>query len=112
MLPGFKNQSGGAVAFSGGELKWDDNHQGNDQMKGMIQTAAWDAHTLATFSNTMPGWHNARDIALWKTWMGPDYTTQQQRVVGKRNTTCWPLLVSQHADSTVRQLQTGFELFR
>ncbi|KAI8933116.1 hypothetical protein NX059_009759 [Plenodomus lindquistii] len=73
-------QPGGANAFSGGELKWDSDHQCSDFQKGKYQTAAWDAHTLAVFSDREPDAHNPKDIALWKTWMGPDYATQQKRI--------------------------------
>lgn len=75
-------QPGGVNAFSGGELKWDGDNKCDDKQRGMFQTAAWDAHALATFSNQQPDPHNARDVALWKTWMGPDYSTQQQRIAG------------------------------
>jgi hypothetical protein len=75
-------QPGGVVAFSGGELKWDKDHNCNEQQMGKYQTAAWDAHALAAFADLEPDEHNASDIALWKTWMGPDYPTQQKRISG------------------------------
>lgn len=77
-----KAQPGGVNAFSGGELKWDKDHGCDEEQMGMYQTAAWDAHALAAFSDLEPDAHNSRDIALWKTWMGPDYPNQQKRIAG------------------------------
>ncbi|KAF2793033.1 hypothetical protein K505DRAFT_350230 [Melanomma pulvis-pyrius CBS 109.77] len=70
----------GAVAFSGGELKWDKDHKCDEEQMAQYQTAAWDAHVLAAFADLEPDEHNARDIALWKAWIGPDYPTQQKRI--------------------------------
>ncbi|OAL45486.1 hypothetical protein IQ07DRAFT_648187 [Pyrenochaeta sp. DS3sAY3a] len=73
-------QPGAVNAFSGGELKWDNDNGCSDEQKGKYQTAAWDAHALAAFSDLEPNPHNSRDIALWKAWMGPDYPNQQKRI--------------------------------
>ncbi|KAF2872928.1 hypothetical protein BDV95DRAFT_568343 [Massariosphaeria phaeospora] len=80
-LKDLQAQTGGVVAFSGGQIKWDDDNQCDDTKKGVYQTAMYDAHILATYASTLPDGHNAKDIALWKTWIGPDYITQQQRIV-------------------------------
>lgn len=71
---------GGAGAFSGGELIWDGDNRCDDEQKGVFQTAAWDAHSLATLLDSEPDPHKEDSIALWKTWMGPDYSLQQHRI--------------------------------
>lgn len=75
-------QPGGVNAFSGGELKMDSDHRCNEDQIGIYQTAAWDAHSLAAFADSEPDAHNAKDVAIWKTWMGPDFATQQKRIAG------------------------------
>ncbi|RAR16231.1 Metalloproteases (zincins), catalytic [Stemphylium lycopersici] len=74
-------QPGGVTAFSGGELKWDSDNKCDDSQKSKFQTAAWDAYILAQFSDREPDGHDAKDIALWETWIGPNYASQQKRIV-------------------------------
>ncbi|KAF2850713.1 hypothetical protein T440DRAFT_396568 [Plenodomus tracheiphilus IPT5] len=47
-------QPGGVNAFSGGELKWDNDHRCDEKQQGMFQTAAWDAHSLAFNADDEP----------------------------------------------------------
>ncbi|KAF2819124.1 hypothetical protein CC86DRAFT_432123 [Ophiobolus disseminans] len=61
-----KAQPGGIGAFSGGELKWDSDNKCDERQKGMFQTAAWDAHALAQFTDQEPNPHNYKDIAFCK----------------------------------------------
>ncbi|KAH7080719.1 hypothetical protein FB567DRAFT_448489 [Paraphoma chrysanthemicola] len=61
-------QPGGVNAFSGGELKWDSDHRCDERQQGMFQTAAWDAHSLAFNADDEPDGHNAKHVALWKTF--------------------------------------------
>ncbi|KAF2749248.1 hypothetical protein M011DRAFT_475975 [Sporormia fimetaria CBS 119925] len=68
-----KNKRDGAIAFSGGAFKWMKDNQCTESQKAQMITAAWDAHTLAVYADTIADDHKARDIALFKTWMGPDY---------------------------------------
>jgi hypothetical protein len=75
-------QPGGVTTFSGGEIKWDSDHQCDNKQQAILQTAAWDAIILASFADQEPDPHNVHDITLWKTWMGPDYATQQKRISG------------------------------
>ncbi|CAI6341999.1 unnamed protein product [Periconia digitata] len=69
-------------AFSGGEFKWDSNNKCNPEQKGRIEVAANDAITLSLFADKEPDQHDAKAIALWKTWIGPDYSTYQKRIAG------------------------------
>ncbi|KAF2259767.1 hypothetical protein CC78DRAFT_585532 [Lojkania enalia] len=75
-------QPGAVTAFSGGEMKWDSDYESDDKQQAMCQTAAWDAITLARFADQEPDPHNVHYITLWKTWMGPDCSTQQKRIAG------------------------------
>jgi hypothetical protein len=75
-------QPGGVNAFSGGELKWDSDHGCDETRQGIYQEAAWDAYSFAAFVNKAPDPDDAKDIAIWKTWIGADYPTQQKRIVG------------------------------
>lgn len=60
------------------------SHDGScsSTQRGQLETAAWDASTLANYASNWPA--NARGIAAGKFYMGPDYSTQQQRIKGKR----------------------------
>ena len=62
-------QNGGVIAFSGGDLKFDDQRC-DDTKKGQLETAAWDALTLATFAGTSAPSRTFRDIVSWKTYIG------------------------------------------
>jgi hypothetical protein len=75
-------QPGGVNAFSGGEIKWDSDHRCDQNQQGMFQTAAWDAHSLAFNADEEPDGRNAKHVALWKTWIGPDFPAQQKRIAG------------------------------
>ena len=75
-------QPGGVSVFSGGELKWDEDHQCTETQQGKLIDAAWDAHTLADFFSQKLDGHVSKDIALYKTWMGPDFALFQKRIAG------------------------------
>ncbi|KAF1828326.1 hypothetical protein BDW02DRAFT_246703 [Decorospora gaudefroyi] len=67
-------------AFSGGELKLDKNHGCSKTQVGQLQTGAWDALALGAFTSSEPNPQNARDVALWKTYIGPDWPSQSKRI--------------------------------
>jgi hypothetical protein len=69
-------------AFSGGELKMDKNHQCSNTQIGQLQTAAWDALTLGAYTSSEPNPQSAKDVALWKTYIGPDWPSQSKRIAG------------------------------
>jgi hypothetical protein len=76
-----------ANAQSGGGLTFEKDSQCSDDQKSILETAAYEAMTLATFGGHNPS--SARDIATWKAYIGPDYANQQGRITG----TCYPLLL-------------------
>lgn len=73
-------QQDGVVAFSGGSLKFDDESCNQDQVDA-IETAVWDTTTMAKFANHQPT--SGPDIAAWKTWIGPDFWTLKDRILGE-----------------------------
>ncbi len=77
-LSDLMGQEDGVVAFSGGSVKFRGCKQ---HQREAIETAVWDALTLSAFIKDAPT--SAKDIATWKTWIGPDYSAQQQRILGK-----------------------------
>lgn len=81
-LQALVSQDGNVIAFSGGELKFDDKSCNIDQER-KLETAAWDAMTLANFAGFSAPPKSSRDIIAWKTYIGPDYQQQQQRIAGK-----------------------------
>jgi hypothetical protein len=74
-------QPAGVVAFSGGELKWDNDNQCDDRKKGAYMTAAYDAYSLAHITDDLP--QSVNHTALWQLYIDPDYVTQQQRIIGE-----------------------------
>jgi hypothetical protein len=68
---------GGVRAF-GGTL----HHDGTckDGKEAFLETAAWDAFTLAIESTNFPA--NSRDRGAAHFYMGPDYAAQQSRIHG------------------------------
>jgi hypothetical protein len=73
-------QEGGVEAFGGGKLKWDPRSCTNEQ-RGAIETAAYDAATLAKYGAKAPT--GGKGVLLWKTYIGPDFSSQQTRILGK-----------------------------
>jgi hypothetical protein len=69
-----------ANAQSGGGLTFEKDSQCSDDQKGILETAAYEALTLATFAAHNPS--SAREIATWKAYIGPDYANQQGRITG------------------------------
>jgi hypothetical protein len=75
-------QAEGVIAFSGGELKLDKDHKCTDKQIGTFQTAAWDALTLGTYMSAEPNQLDYKTVALWKTWIGPDFPKFSKRITG------------------------------
>lgn len=71
------------IAFSGGKLIWDSDHQCNDEQIGKYETAWYDALSLARYAHALPDFGDAKSISLWQTWIGPNFAEQQQRIYGK-----------------------------
>lgn len=69
-----------AMDSSGGYLWFDNDSQCDENQRGMMGTAVWDSNTLALWSNDFP--RNARAHAAGAYYMGPDYSTQQDRIAG------------------------------
>jgi hypothetical protein len=72
----------GLHAFSGGELKLDNNHGCSDRQIGQLETAAWDALSLARYTDTEPDSKNPRHVTSWNAWIGPDYPDYSKRIAG------------------------------
>ncbi|KAH5711875.1 hypothetical protein HBI64_042700 [Parastagonospora nodorum] len=72
------------IAFSGGELKLDNNHKCSDTQFGQFQTAAWDALQLGSYMGA-PDPKNYKDAVTWRTWMGPNYPDYSKRIVDNFN---------------------------
>lgn len=100
-LADLNKQPDGVVAFSGGSLKFDDKSCTQDQVNKM-ETAVWDATTLAKFASHIPT--SAPDIAAWKTWIGPDFWTLQDRILGMSISCVFVFLHSLHTISASLRL--------
>ncbi|KAF4304349.1 hypothetical protein GTA08_BOTSDO08340 [Botryosphaeria dothidea] len=72
-----------SVSAYGGGLLFQDGSC-NDDQKAALETAAWDALTLAQYTGDRKP-TNARQIAAWKTYVGPDYSIFQQRMLDNFN---------------------------
>ncbi|KAH0350013.1 hypothetical protein KCU81_g2830, partial [Aureobasidium melanogenum] len=66
---------------SGGYLYFDKNSGCSDSQKSMIQTAVWDATTLANYASTFPG-PNIHAQQSGRFWMGAGYQAQANRISG------------------------------
>ncbi|KAF3811108.1 hypothetical protein GCG54_00010444 [Colletotrichum gloeosporioides] len=66
----------GLVAFGGGTIKYEDGSC--NPYKNIIETAAWDAVTLARFAKAVPT--TGRQIPTWRTYIGPDFAEYQDRI--------------------------------
>ncbi|EQB57145.1 hypothetical protein CGLO_02782 [Colletotrichum gloeosporioides Cg-14] len=64
----------GVVAFGGGTIKYEDGSC--NPYKNIIETAAWDAFTLARFTKAVPT--TGRQIATWRTYIGPDFAEAEE----------------------------------
>lgn len=76
-----QNNDVGAYA---GDLKFEDNSC-DDGQKLALEIAAWDALTLANFGGKNP--QSAKEIATWRAYIGPDFSSQQGRIVGMEAST-------------------------
>ncbi|KAF3810368.1 hypothetical protein GCG54_00000413 [Colletotrichum gloeosporioides] len=70
-----QNENVGTYA---GDLKFEDNSC-DDGQKLALEIAAWDALTLANFGGKNP--QSAKEIATWRAYIGPDFSSQQGRIV-------------------------------
>jgi hypothetical protein len=50
-----------------------------------LETAAWDAYTLSVVGSKNP--ETGDKIAVWRAYVGPDYSEQQDRMIGKYSNT-------------------------
>ena len=72
-----------AMGSSGGYLWFDKDSQCSDTQKSQLETAVWDATTLASYSSNFPNnGEGARGQASGIFYMGPDFPTQQNRIAG------------------------------
>ncbi|KEZ44680.1 hypothetical protein SAPIO_CDS2756 [Scedosporium apiospermum] len=62
-----------------GDLIFEKDSLCNDGQKRSLEIAAWDALTPANFGAKRPV--SAREIATWRAYIGPDFSTQQDRIV-------------------------------
>lgn len=68
---------------SGGYLYFDKNSGCSDSQKGMIETAVWDATTLANYASPFPDtFQKAHGVGAGLFYMGPDFRDQQTRISG------------------------------
>jgi hypothetical protein len=68
---------------SGGYLWFDKDSQCSDTQKSSLETAVWDATTLAFYSSNFPdSGEGTRGRASGIFYMGPDYASQQTRISG------------------------------
>lgn len=67
----------------GGYLFFDKDSQCSDHQKDILQTAVWDASTLASYSSSFPNnGEGSRGHASANFYMGPDYMAQKGRIAG------------------------------
>lgn len=72
-----------AMGQSGGYLWFDKDSQCTDSQKSAVNTAIWDASSLASYSSQFPNSGqrtHSRASAIF--YMGPDFATQQTRIAG------------------------------
>jgi hypothetical protein len=68
---------------SGGYLYFDNDSNCTDPQKSALETAVWDATTLASYASDFPNsGAGARGRASGIFYMGPDYASQQTRIAG------------------------------
>lgn len=69
--------------MAGGYLWYDKDSGCDDSQKSALETAVWDATTLAMYSDNFPNnGEGTHGIASGIFYMGPDYATQQTRIAG------------------------------
>ncbi|MCJ1297317.1 hypothetical protein MMC08_000103 [Hypocenomyce scalaris] len=73
-------QAQNGVNTLGGYLSHDGSCSSTQE--GQLETAAWDASTLANYASDWPA--NGRGIAAGIFYIGPDYSTQQQRISARQ----------------------------
>ncbi|KAL9619882.1 MAG: hypothetical protein Q9160_005529 [Pyrenula sp. 1 TL-2023] len=71
------------MSASGGYLYFDKDSECTDNKKSALETAVWDATTLASYASTFP---NAGEVSRGRAsgifYMGPDFASQQNRTSG------------------------------
>jgi hypothetical protein len=68
---------------SGGYLYFDNDSNCTDPQKSALETAVWDATTLASYASDFPNsGAGARGRTSGIFYMGPDYASQQTRIAG------------------------------
>ncbi|KAL9098006.1 MAG: hypothetical protein Q9163_006243 [Psora crenata] len=71
------------MSGSGGYLYFDKDSQCSDSKKSALQTAAWDATTLASYASSFPdAGEGNRGQQSGRFYMGPDFASQQNRISG------------------------------
>ncbi|GIZ39830.1 hypothetical protein CKM354_000319700 [Cercospora kikuchii] len=71
------------MANTGGNIFFDNDSDCEPKDKEAIQTAVWDAHTLAFFASNFPNTPTAgKGSANAMYWMGPDWASQKDRIAG------------------------------
>jgi hypothetical protein len=72
-----------AMSGSGGYLYFDKDSQCSDSEKSALQTAVWDATTLASYASKFPNvGEGNRGQQSGRFYMGPDFASQQNRISG------------------------------
>jgi hypothetical protein len=67
---------------SGSYIKFDPESQCTEDQKSTLETAVWDAFTLALWSANFPDVDGVHGQAAGKYYMGPDYANFQGRITG------------------------------
>ena len=72
-----------ALSGSGGYLHFDSDSQCSDTQKSTLETAVWDATTLASYSSNFPNaGEGTQGTASGIFDMGPDFASQSSRIAG------------------------------
>ena len=72
-----------ALASSGGYLWFDNDSECSDTQQSQLETAVWDATTLAFYSSNFPNsGAGTRGEASGIFYIGPDFASQQTRIAG------------------------------
>ena len=84
---------------AGGYLWFDKNSGCSDSQKSTLETAVWDATTLASYSANFPNaGEGTRGTASGIFYMGPDFASQSARIAGNLKR-AWQFKTSKTSDS-------------